>query len=132
MDAGRIEGLINYFNYDYPLPTGQHPFSVTTETVDSPWKNNAKVIKIGIKAKDIDPKTLPPANLVFLIDVSGSMNDSNKLPLVKTTLRTLTEQLRPQDKVTIITYASGEKLVLEPTSGKEKDKILSVINKLQA
>jgi len=132
VDAVRIEELINYFNYDYPLPTGQHPFSVTTETVDSPWKNNAKVIKIGIKAKDIDAKNLPPANLVFLVDVSGSMNDSNKLPLVKTTLRTLTEQLRPQDKVTIITYASGEKLVLEPTSGKEKDKILSVINKLQA
>lgn len=114
------------------MPTGQHPFSVTTETVDSPWKSNAKVIKIGIKAKDIDPKNLPPANLVFLVDVSGSMNNPNKLPLVKTTLRTLTEQLRPQDKVTIITYASGEKLVLKPTSGKDKDKILRVINQLQA
>ncbi len=132
VDAVRIEELINYFNYDYPLPTSQHPFSVTTETVDSPWKSNAKVIKIGIKAKDIDPKNLPPANLVFLVDVSGSMNNPNKLPLVKTTLRTLTEQLRPQDRVTIITYASGEKLVLEPTSGKDKDKILRVINQLQA
>ena len=132
VDAVRIEELINYFNYDYPLPVGLHPFSVSTETVDSPWKKNAKIIKIGIKAKDIDPKNLPAANLVFLVDVSGSMDDPNKLPLVKTTLRTLTEQLRPQDKVTIITYASGEKLVIEPTSGQDKDKILKAINQLQA
>lgn len=132
VNAVRLEELINYFNYDYPLPTGQHPFSVTTETVDSPWKPNAKVIKIGIKAQDIESKNLPPANLVFLIDVSGSMNGENKLPLVKKTLRILTEQLRPQDTVTIITYASGEELVLKPTSGQDKDKILKVINQLQA
>mgnify|MGYP006355256333 FL=1 len=132
VDAVRIEEMINYFNYQYPQPNSIHPFSVTTETVDSPWKKNAKLIKIGIQAKDIAAKQLPPANLVFLVDVSGSMDAADKLPLVKQTLRLLTEQLRPQDKVTIITYASGEKLVLEPTAGNQKDKILSVINELQA
>ena len=132
VDAVRIEELVNYFNYDYPQAKGNVPFSVTTETVDSPWKENAKIIKIGIKAKDIASKELPPANLVFLVDVSGSMDENNKLPLVKKTLRLLTEQLRPQDKVTLITYSSGEKLVLEPTSGREKDKILKAINELSA
>lgn len=132
VDAVRIEEMINYFDYQYPQPNGIHPFSVSTETVDSPWKENAKLIKIGVQAKDLTTKQLPPANLVFLVDVSGSMNAADKLPLVKQTLRLLTEQLRPQDKVTIITYASGEKLVLEPTSGDQKDKILAVINALQA
>ncbi|WP_336944508.1 VWA domain-containing protein [Acinetobacter modestus] len=132
VDAVRAEEMINYFDYQYPQPNNVHPFSVSTETVDSPWKENAKLIKIGIQAKDLSAKQLPPANLVFLVDVSGSMDAADKLPLVKQTLRLLTEQLRPQDKVTIITYASGEKLVLEPTAGNEKDKILAVINTLQA
>ena len=132
VDAIRAEEMINYFDYQYPQPNSVHPFSVTTETVDSPWKERAKLIKIGIQAKDLSTKQLPPANLVFLVDVSGSMSAEDKLPLVKQTLRILTEQLRPQDKVTIITYASGEKLVLEPTSGEQKDKILRVINQLQA
>ena len=132
VDAVRAEEMINYFDYQYPQPNSIHPFSVTTEIVDSPWKENAKLIKIGIQAKDLATKQLPPANLVFLVDVSGSMDAPDKLPLVKQTLRLLTEQLRPQDKVTIITYASGEKLVLEPTSGDQKDKILRVIDALQA
>ncbi|WP_312050343.1 vWA domain-containing protein [Acinetobacter courvalinii] len=132
VDAVRVEEMINYFDYQYPQPNSIHPFSVTTETVDSPWKQNAKLIKIGIQAKDLSTKQLPPANLVFLVDVSGSMDTADKLPLVKQTLRLLTEQLRAQDKVTIITYASGEKLVLEPTAGNQKDKILAVINALQA
>lgn len=132
VDAVRAEEMINYFDYQYPQPTGNVPFSITTETVDSPWKEDAKLIKIGIQAKDISSKVLPPSNLVFLIDVSGSMNEPNKLPLVKQTLRLLTEQLRPQDKVTLISYANGEKLLLEPTSGNQKDKILGVINGLQA
>lgn len=132
VDAVRVEEMINYFDYQYPQPNSIHPFSVTTETVDSPWKQNAKLIKIGIQAKDLSTKQLPPANLVFLVDVSGSMDAADKLPLVKQTLRLLTEQLRAQDKVTIITYASGEKLVLEPTAGNQKDKIMAVINALQA
>ncbi|SPL70400.1 vWA domain-containing protein [Acinetobacter stercoris] len=132
IDAVRVEEMVNYFNYSYPNPAGQHPFSINTEVVDSPWKKNARLIKIGIKAKDIETQQLPPANLVFLIDISGSMDMPDKLPLVKKTLRLLTEQLRPQDKVTLITYASGEKLVLETTSGNQKDKILRVINGLRA
>ena len=131
-DAVRIEELVNYFDYHYPLPQNNRPFAVHTETVDSPWQPNAKVIKIGIQAKDLAAKELPPSNLVFLVDVSGSMTAENKLPLVKQTLRLLTEQLRPQDKVTLITYASGEKLVLPTTSGRDKDTILRAVNQLQA
>ena len=131
-DAVRVEEMVNYFDYQYPNPTSAHPFSVNAETVDSPWQANAKVIRIGIKAKDIDSKQLPPANLVFLVDISGSMSDQNKLPLVKKTLKLLTEQLRAQDQVTLITYADGEKMVLEPTLGLNKSKILAAIDTLQA
>ena len=131
-DAVRIEEIVNYFPYSYPLPTGTHPFAIHTQTVDSPWQPEAKLIKIGIQTQDLAKKELPPANLVFLVDISGSMNSPEKLPLVKKTLRILTEQLRPQDKVTLITYASGEELVLPPTSGRNKDEILRAINKLQA
>lgn len=132
VDAVRVEEMINYFDYQYPQAIGAHPFAVSTETVDSPWKSNAKIIKIGIKAKDIDPKNLPAANLVFLVDVSGSMDEPNKLPLVKKTLKILTQQLRPQDKVTLITYSDGDKVVLEPTSGDQKRKILNAIDDLVA
>ena len=131
-DAVRIEEIVNYFPYSYPLPTGTHPFAIHTQTVDSPWQPEAKLIKIGIQAQDLAKKELSPANLVFLVDVPGSMNEPDKLPLVKKTLRILTEQLRPQDKVTLITYADGEALVLPPTSGDNKDEILRAINKLQA
>ena len=131
-DAVRIEEIVNYCPYSYPLPQDGRPFAVHTQTVDSPWQPEAKLIKIGIQAQDTAKKNLPPANLVFLVDVSGSMNSPDKLPLVKKTLRLLTQQLRPQDKVTIITYASGEKLVLPPTSGKDKDTILRAVNSLEA
>ena len=131
-DAVRIEEIVNYFPYSYPLPQDGRPFAVHTQTVDSPWQPEAKLVKIGIQAQDTAKKNLPPANLVFLVDVSGSMNSPDKLPLVKKTLRLLTQQLRPQDKVTIITYASGEKLVLPPTSGKDKDTILRAVNALEA
>ena len=131
-DAVRIEEIVNYFPYSYPLPQDGRPFAVHTQTVDSPWQPEAKLVKIGIQAQDTAKKNLPPANLVFLVDVSGSMNSPDKLPLVKKTLRLLTQQLRPQDKVTIITYASGEKLVLPPTSGKDKDTILRAVNSLEA
>lgn len=131
-DAVRIEEIINYFPYNYPLPTDGRPFAVHTETIDSPWQPEAKLIKIGIQAQDTAKKDLPPANLVFLVDVSGSMNAENKLPLVQETLRILTRQLRPQDKVTLITYSSGEELVLPPTSGSDKETILKAIDKLEA
>lgn len=132
VNAVRVEELVNYFDYNYALPQGKHPFAVHAETVDSPWQANAKIIKIGIKAKDLALRELPPANLVFLVDVSGSMGSPDKLPLVKQTLRLLTEQLRPQDRVTIVTYASGEKLALPPTPGNQKQAILRVINELRA
>ncbi len=132
VNAVRVEEMVNYFDYGYALPQGRHPFAVHTETVDSPWQPNAKIIKIGIQAKDLALRELPPANLVFLVDVSGSMDAPNKLPLVKQTLRLLTEQLRPQDKVTLVTYASGEKLVLPATPGNQKQTILRAINELQA
>lgn len=131
-DAVRIEEIINYFPYNYPLPTDGRPFAVHTETIDSPWQPEAKLIKIGIQAQDTAKKDLPPANLVFLVDVSGSMDEENKLPLVQKTLRILTQQLRPQDKVTLITYSSGEELVLPPTSGSDKETILKAIDKLKA
>ena len=128
--AVRTEEIVNYFDYAYPQPQDGKPFAVNIETADSPWQPQAKLIRIGIKAKDTAVKTLPPANLVFLIDVSGSMSSEDKLPLVKKTLQILTEQLRPQDKVTLITYASGEKLLLPATS--DKQKILAAINSLEA
>ena len=131
-DAVRIEEIVNYFPYSYSLPQDGRPFAVHTQTVDSPWQPEAKLVKIGIQAQDTAKKNLPPANLVFLVDVSGSMNSPDKLPLVKKALRLLTQQLRAQDKVTIITYASGEKLVLPPTSGKDKDTILRAVNSLEA
>ncbi len=132
-DAVRVEELINYFPYQYQYPKNTaRPFGITTETTPSPWNPNAKIIRIGIKASDSTVAALPPANLVFLVDTSGSMTSENKLPLLKKTLRLLTEQMRPQDKITIVTYSGHVELALPATSGKEKDKIMSVIDKLNA
>lgn len=131
-DAVRIEELINYFDYGYEQPKQNQPFALHTEVVDSVWKKDAKIIKIGLKAQDLKNQELPPANLVFLVDVSGSMNSPDKLPLVKKTLSLLAEQLRPQDKISLVTYAGAEKLVLPATSGSEKQKILNAINELNA
>ncbi len=131
-NAVRLEELINYFDYQYALPKDNKPFAVHTEVVDSPWQPHAKLLKIGIKAKDLQLNELPAANLVFLVDVSGSMNSSDKLPLVKKTLHILTERLRPQDKVTLITYAGQERVVLPPTSGADKQTILNAINELES
>ena len=132
-DAVRVEELINYFPYQYQYPKNTaRPFGITTETTPSPWNPNAKIIRIGIKASDSTVAALPPANLVFLVDTSGSMTSENKLPLLKKTLRLLTEQMRPQDKITIVTYSGHVELALPATSGKEKDKIMGVIDKLNA
>jgi Ca-activated chloride channel family protein len=134
--AVRIEELINYFPYTYALPTPAGgklpPFGVTTEMAPSPWNANAKLVRIGIKASDTAVENLPPANLVFLVDVSGSMDSPERLPLVKSTLKLLVEQLRAKDKVSLVTYASGTQVVLEPTSGSEKAKISAAIERLQA
>ena len=133
VDAVRVEELVNYFPYQYAQkdPAGR-PFTVQTEVVQSPWKGDAQLLRIGIGAVNQSLGSLLPANLVFLIDVSGSMSGYNKLDLVKKTLSLLVQQLRPQDKVTIITYASGEQLVLPPTSGADKEAIMQAIHPLRA
>lgn len=132
--AVRHEEFINYFDYQYAQPKDNKPFAVHSAVFDSPWQQGAKIIRIGIKGKETSQEALPPANLVFLVDVSGSMSDDNKLTLAKHTLRLLTEQMRPVDTITLITYADGEKLVLEPTLGTPQNKatILRAINGLTA
>jgi Ca-activated chloride channel homolog len=129
-DAVRIEEMINYFPYDYAAPKADRPFSVTTSVIQTPWQPQHKLVQIGLKGKQLE--TLPPSNLVFLVDVSGSMNGPNRLPLVKQSLCLLTEQLTAQDKVSIVVYAGNAGLVLSPTSGAEKSKIMAAIDALEA
>ncbi|CAK8712548.1 VWFA domain-containing protein [Candidatus Electronema halotolerans] len=130
--AVRIEEMINYFSYSYPQPDGEHPFSVTTELGPCPWKNGHKVVRIGLKAKDIDKKDLPPSNLVFLIDVSGSMSDANKLPLLKQAMKMLVRQLNAKDRIAIVVYAGSDHLALEPTPGSDQGTIFNAIDSLGA
>ncbi len=132
VDAVRIEEFINYFDYDYPQPTDGHPFSVTMEATNCPWNDKHQLVMIGIKGENINEQQIPANNLVFLIDVSGSMNAANKLPLVIQSFKLLTEQLRPQDRVAIVVYAGAAGLVLESTPGSEKVNIISSLEKLQA
>ena len=131
-DAVRIEEIINYFDYGYAKPTDGNPFAVHTETVDSPFRSGAKLIRIGIQAKEVSQAALPPANLVFLVDVSGSMYSRDKLPMVKYTLCTLAHQTRAQDRITLVTYADGNKVVLPPTPGNQRQKILTALDSLKA
>ena len=131
-DAVRVEEMINYFSYDYPSPKGNNPFSISTEVSDCPWNEQHKLVHIGLQGKKISTDNLPPSNLVFLIDVSGSMGSYNKLPLLKKSFALLVDQLRPEDRVAIIVYAGAAGCVLESTSGKEKGKILSALEKLQS
>jgi Ca-activated chloride channel family protein len=131
-DAVRIEELINYFKYDYPQPSGRHPFSVNTEVVRCPWNSSNTLLLVGLQGKTIDAEKLPSSNLVFLIDVSGSMDEPNKLPLVKAAFRVLVRQLRPQDRVAIVVYAGNAGLVLPSTPGNEKETILNAIESLEA
>ena len=132
IDAVRTEELLNYFTYDYPQPTGEHPVAVTTEIGDSPWNPERKLLLLGLQGKNIATENLPPSNLVFLIDVSGSMWSPNKLPLLKTAFKMLAQQLRPQDRVAIVVYAGAAGLVLDSTSGSEKREIIAKIDSLQA
>ncbi|GGF03130.1 vWA domain-containing protein [Hymenobacter cavernae] len=131
-DAVRIEEMVNYFTYDYPQPTGNEPFSVTTELAACPWNPQHQLVHIGLQGRKVETQNLPPANLVFLIDVSGSMMDADKLPLVQASLRLLVKELRPQDKVAMVVYAGAAGLVLPPTSGAQREKILGAIDQLQA
>ncbi|HLO52608.1 MAG TPA: von Willebrand factor type A domain-containing protein [Kamptonema sp.] len=131
-DAVRLEELINYFTYDYPQPKGDRPFSITTEVAQTPWNSKHKLVHIGLQGKSISTQNLPPNNLVFLIDVSGSMNSPDKLPLVKASLKYLVNELRDKDRVTIVVYAGAAGLVLPPTPGNQKEKILNAIEQLEA
>ena len=131
-NAVRIEEMINYFKYDYPQPKNNDPFSINTEYNNSPWNNKHKLLKIGLQGKEIPTNKLPNSNFVFLIDVSGSMNEPNKLPLLKSSFKVLLDQLRPTDKVGIVVYAGSAGMVLPPTSAKEKGKIIEALDKLQA
>ena len=131
-DAVRTEELLNYFTYDYPQPTGDQPISLTTEVAVSPWNSSRKLVLLGLQAKNIKTENLPPSNLVFLIDVSGSMFAPTKLPLLKTAFKLLVQQLRAEDRVAIVVYAGAAGLVLDSTPGNEKAKIAAKIEGLQA
>ncbi|MDP3815972.1 VWA domain-containing protein [Pseudomonas sp.] len=131
-DAVRLEELVNYFPYAYPLPKGDAPFGIDTELATTPWNPETRLLRIAIKASDLRVEELPPANLVFLVDVSGSMDRREGLPMVQSTLKLLVEQLRAQDKVSLVVYAGSTSLVLEPTSGAEKAKIRGAIDQLSA
>ncbi|GAF56830.1 LOW QUALITY PROTEIN: von Willebrand factor type A domain protein [Psychrobacter sp. JCM 18901] len=143
VDAVRVEELINYFNYQFDdgKRLGSAPFVVSTEVVDSPWDRadqDNKIVKVGIKAVDsswsqkTDKQSMPPANLVFLVDVSGSMSSRDKLPLAQSSLKLLTEQMRAQDSISIVTYSGSTSVVLPATSGDQKAKILAAIEGLNA
>lgn len=131
-DAVRIEEMVNFFKYQYPQPQNEHPFSINSEYSDCPWNANNKIVRIGLQGKSIDSEKLPASNLVFLIDVSGSMSDENKLPLLKQSLKVLVNQLRQEDKVSIVVYAGAAGLVLPPTSGDKKMTIMDALDKLEA
>lgn len=131
-DAVRIEEMINYFHYDYPEPQPNEPFSVTTEIADCPWNSDTKLMMVGMKAQDIDMQQRKPMNLVFLIDVSGSMYDADKLPLVQKAFSMLTDELTENDRVSIVTYASNDRVELEGVSGDDKIAIRTAIEGLQA
>jgi Ca-activated chloride channel homolog len=131
-DAVRIEEMMNFFKYKYPQPKDEHPFSINSEYSDCPWNSSNKLVRIGLQGKNIDDTKLPASNLVFLIDVSGSMSSANKLPLLKESMKVLVNQLRADDKVAIVVYAGAAGLVLTPTSGDKKMTIIDALDKLQS
>lgn len=131
-DAVRIEELVNYFPYTLNEPRGRTPVAITTEVTAAPWQTRHQLVRIALQAKRIETERLPATNLVFLIDVSGSMSSPDKLPLVKSSMRLLVEQLRPQDRVAMVVYAGAAGLVLPSTSGEEKWRIMAAIDQLEA
>jgi Ca-activated chloride channel family protein len=131
-DAIRVEEWLNYFSYDYAGPSDEKPFAVHSEVSRCPWNDQHKLVRIGIKGKPMAEQNVPPRNLVFLLDVSGSMDEPNKLPLVKHGLSMLANNLRPQDSIAMVVYAGASGLVLPATSGKERGRILAALDQLQA
>ena len=132
IDAVRIEEMINYFPYEWGDVAGEHPFAVTTEVTQAPWKREHRLVRIGLHAPSVDIRHLPPGNLVFLLDVSGSMNSPDKLPLLKKAFALLVDQLRPQDRVAIVVYAGAAGLVLPSTPGNQHEEILAALEQLEA
>ena len=130
--AVRIEEMLNYFSYDYNLPNGREPFGVTTVIGDCPWNENAKLLQIGLKTEEIDFSEAPDSNLVFLLDVSGSMYSDDKLPLLQKSFALLVEELSEKDRVSIVTYAGSDRVVLEGVSGNQKSKIIAALESLEA
>jgi Ca-activated chloride channel family protein len=131
-DAVRVEEMINYFSYAYPQPEGPHPLAVGAEVAPCPWKPGHQLVRVHLQGKTVEAKQVPARNLVFLVDVSGSMGEADKLPLVQKGLEMLTDQLRPEDKITLVTYAGRSGIVLQPTSGERKDDIRRAIRNLGA
>lgn len=132
VDAVRIEEFINYFNYDYNVRSKGKPFGVVSELGSCPWNEKHQLLHIGIKGREVDTENIPASNLVFLIDVSGSMNQSNKLPLLIQSFKMLVNQMREQDKIALVTYAGRAGVVLEPTSGANKVAIHDALDRLRA
>jgi Ca-activated chloride channel family protein len=131
-DAVRIEELLNYFTWSYPQPQGSAPFSITSEVAGCPWNENSRLVRIGIQGRNLEQWKMAPNNLVFLLDVSGSMDAVNRLPLLQSAFRVLVDQLRAEDRVSIVVYAGAAGLVLPPTSGADKATILAAIDNLRA
>ncbi|MGH8095368.1 MAG: YfbK domain-containing protein [Chthoniobacterales bacterium] len=131
-DAVRIEELINYFNYDYPQPNDNTPFSVNLDAASCPWAPTHRLVRIGLKGKEMPNEKRPPSNLVFLLDVSGSMEPANRLPLVKQAMRLLVDKLGENDRVAIVVYAGASGLALPSTTGDHKEQILNALENLQA
>ncbi|MFN2376538.1 MAG: von Willebrand factor type A domain-containing protein [Candidatus Binatia bacterium] len=131
-DAVRVEELVNYFPYDYPRGDGKHPFGIRTELAPCPWKPDHWLMRVAVRADEVDAKEMPAANLVFLVDVSGSMQDAAKLPLLRSSLKLLVDQLRSQDRVSLVVYAGREAVVLEPTPGDQREAIRRAIDNLEA
>lgn len=131
-DAVRVEEFVNYFDYDYPQPGDKTPFAIHVEHDTCPWAPEHRLLVIGLQGRKVDLESLPPSNFVFLVDVSGSMNEPNKLPLVQTSLDLLVAQLRPEDRVALVVYAGAAGLVLPSTPGTDKETIRKAIYRLQA
>ncbi|WP_339485409.1 vWA domain-containing protein [Pseudomonas sp. EL_65y_Pfl2_R95] len=131
-DAVRLEEMVNYFPYAYPQAKSDAPFALSTEVAQTPWNAQSLLLRVAIKAEDRSVAELAPANLVFLVDVSGSMDRREGLPMVQSTLKLLVEQLRPQDRVSLVAYAGSSSVVLAPTSGSDKSTIRAAIDQLQA
>ncbi|MBA4148985.1 MAG: VWA domain-containing protein [Verrucomicrobia bacterium] len=131
-DAVRIEEMINYFSYDYPQPKGVEPFSVNMEVASCPWQPEHRLLRVGLKGKEMAQDKRPPSNFVFLIDVSGSMSPQNRLPLIKQSLQMLVKRMTENDRIAIVVYASSSGVVLESTSAVNKEKILAALERLEA